>query len=72
MGIATERLKHQITTVSRGAALRAAGHRGRGKRSQVKGGGHAFAALAVGSRRVGKRKTLSARCPADARISLKG
>jgi hypothetical protein len=49
----------QITTVSRGAALRAAGHRGRGNRSRVKGGGHAFAALTVGSRRVGKRKTLA-------------
>jgi hypothetical protein len=35
-------------------------HRGRGNRSRVKGGGHAFAALAVGSRHVGKRKTLAA------------
>jgi hypothetical protein len=28
-----------------------------------KGGGHAFAALSVGSRRVGKRKTLGATSP---------
>ena len=37
----------------------AAGHRRRGNRPRVKGGGQPFAALAVGSRAVGKRKTLS-------------
>jgi hypothetical protein len=37
----------------------AAGHRGRGRGSRVKGGGQPSAALSVGSRAVGKRKTLS-------------
>jgi hypothetical protein len=36
----------------------AAGHRGRGCRLRVKGGGQPSAALTVGSRAVGKRKTL--------------
>ena len=51
---------HQITPTYRGAALRAARHRGRGNRSRVQGGGQPSAALTVGSRAVGKRKTLCA------------
>jgi hypothetical protein len=38
----------------------AAGHRGRVGTASGRGGGHPFAALAVGSRGVGKRKTLGA------------
>jgi hypothetical protein len=51
-------LMRRITPVSRGAALRAAGHRGRGSQPPGKGGGNAFAALTVGSRRFVKQSTL--------------
>jgi hypothetical protein len=49
-----------LTPGSRSALLRNACHRRHGKVASVKGGGQPSAALTVGSRAVGKRKTLDA------------
>jgi hypothetical protein len=53
-------LWRRITPASRVATLRAAGHRRRVSTASRRGGGNAFAALTVGSRRFVKQSTLHA------------